>query len=830
MCARKKAKDSYTAESIQILAGRDAVRKRPAMYISNTSSLGLHHLVYEAVDNSIDEAMGGYCNKINVTIHYDNSITIADNGRGIPVEPHPAKKKKSTLEVVMTMLHAGGKFDNKAYQYSGGLHGVGVSVVNFLTEWLEVEVKRNNHIYFMRFERGIMKTPLQKLGSSKKTGTKIRFRPDPDIFDKVEFSYDTLSRRFREMAFLNAGVQISIDDERTDKKNVFKFNGGIVEFVKHLNRNRSVVNKKPLYFNKPRTYEKADGSGESEIHIEFAAQYNDGYDENVYSFANNINTRDGGTHLSGFRRALTRAVINYAKKNDLLKKLKGELSGNDLREGLTAVLSIKLSEPQFEGQNKGKLLNAEIQGVVETMVYESVMEYMEENPPYAKKIVEKVMLSAQARYAAHRARQIVRKSALEVGSLPGKLSDCTEKDPALSELYIVEGDSAGGSAKQGRDRHFQAVLPLRGKILNVEKARLDKILSNDTVRTMVTALGTGIGKENFDIDKIRYHKVIIMTDADVDGAHIRTLLLTFFYRQMRGILEKGYIYIAQPPLYKLKKGKKEIYLEKDDDKDRFLLEAGAESVDFFISGSRRKPIQLNTSYLKQFLEYILEMEKLSRTIQRKGISFIDYLKLRRQDGSLPLYQISSPDKVLYAFNEEEFGEYLPQAEQNGNDSATPDLFDEEEAGEEEPKIHYDVIEFPEARDLQRYLEKLEHMEIDTDYYELDHDTPRNGTPPQFLVVDKNAEHPVLSIREAVDKIKEIGARGVTIQRYKGLGEMNPDQLWETTMNPKIRTLLQVGIEDGVQAEELFTTLMGEQVDLRRRFIQKHAPEVRNLDV
>ncbi|MBN1900567.1 DNA topoisomerase (ATP-hydrolyzing) subunit B [Candidatus Sumerlaeota bacterium] len=839
---KQKEKKQYTADNIQILEGRDAVRKRPAMYISNTSSLGLHHLVYEVVDNSIDEAVVGVCDKINITIHYDNSVTITDNGRGIPVEPHPARKDKSTLEVVMVMLHAGGKFDDKAYQFSAGLHGVGVSVVNFLSEWLEVEVKRDGHIYFMRFERGIAVSPLQNLGTSKKSGTKVRFRPDPTIFDKVDFSFDTLSRRLREMAFLNAGVQITVDDERSGKNAVFKFNGGIVEFVKHLNRNYNVIHKHPIYFNKTKSYAKADGTGESEIQIEAALQYNDGYDELVYSFANNINTHDGGTHLSGFRRAVSRAVINYAKKNDLLKKLKGEVTGDDLREGQTTVLSVKVSEPQFEGQNKGKLLNAEIQGVVETVVYESIMEYLEENPSDARKIVEKVTLSAQARFAAHKARQIVRKSVMEIGSLPGKLADCTEKDPTLSELYLVEGDSAGGSAKQGRDRHYQAILPLRGKILNVEKARLDKVLSNETVRTMITAVGTGIGKENFDIAKLRYHKIIIMTDADVDGAHIRTLLLTFFYRQMRSVLEKGYVYIAQPPLYKMKKGKQEFYLEKDEEKDRFLLDAGAEAVEFSITGARKKPIPLSSAQLKQLVGYVLELEKMAQTIRRKGVSFSDFLRLRNKKGRLPLYQISAGEAVLYAYSEEELAEYLPKTEENGNGkngngkNGTPDIFEVSEDDvlldneEEEHRIKYDVVEFLEARDVDRLLEKIERMEIDTTYYDIDHNTPRQGLVPQFLVCDKEITYPEYSLRDAMTRIADIGAKGVSIQRYKGLGEMNPEQLWETTMNPKTRTLLQVTIEDGVLAEEMFTTLMGEQVEERRRFIQKHAPEVKNLDI
>ncbi len=844
--AEQKKGGAYTADTIQVLAGREAVRKRPAMYISNTSSLGLHHLVYEVMDNSVDEAMAGYCDRIQVKIHYDNSVTVTDNGRGIPVEPHPSRPGQSTVEVVLTLLHAGGKFDNQAYQYSGGLHGVGVSVVNFLSEWMEVEVMRDGHVWFMRLEQGITKSPLQKIGDTKKSGTRVRFRPDPVIFDKVDFSYDTLANRFRELAFLNAGLTISIDDERSGKSAIFKFDGGIREFVRFLNKSKSLIHKEPVYFQKSRSYDKADGSGEQELQVEIALQYNDGYDEMLYAFANNINTRDGGTHLSGFRRALTRAVVNYAKKADMLKKIKGEIVGNDLREGLTAVLSIKIADPQFEGQNKGKLLNAEIQGVVEALVYEAVGEYLEENPKEAHAIVDKVLLTAQARYAAHRARQIVRKSVLDIGSLPGKLADCSEKDPALCEIYIVEGDSAGGSAKQGRDRHFQAILPLRGKILNVEKSRLDKVLANDSIRTIVTALGTGIGQETFDVEKTRYHKIIIMTDADVDGAHIRTLLLTFLYRQMRSLIEKGYVYIAQPPLYKIKKGKKEMYLEKDEDKDTFLLDAGVEAVELSITGARKKPIHLSTPQMKQLMEYVVDMEKLAQTVHRKGIKFLDYLRLRREDGRLPVYQVTSGEQCHYAYNEKELAEYLPETENgngNGHKDNTPDMFNEDldndegrdllaeqEALEKEPEKRFDILEFPEARDIERLLDKLARMEIDTNFYDVDIHDALHESVPQFSVMDGGEEIPVLSLREAVEKVKDAGARGVVIQRYKGLGEMNPEQLWETTMNPKTRTLLQVTIEDAVLAEEMFSTLMGEHVIPRRLFIQKYAPEVRNLDV
>jgi len=632
-----KETSRYSEKDIQVLEGLEAVRRRPGMYIGSTGPKGLHHLVYEVVDNSIDEAMAGYCDSIRVVIHKDNSITVEDNGRGIPIKPHP-KVKRPAVEVVLTMLHAGGKFGGQGYKVSGGLHGVGVSVVNALSEWLVVKVKRHGRIYTQRYERGKPVTELKEGEPTQETGTIITFKPDPEIFEDINFNYEVLCQRLRELAFLNKSLKIEIVDERTNKSNTYKYDGGIVSFVKYVNRNKDVLHKEPLYFEGEK-----DGS-----HVEVAIQYTTSYTENIFSFANNINTHEGGTHLSGFKIALTRTVNDYARKNNFLKENEDNLIGDDIREGLTAVVSVKTFNPQFEGQTKTKLANSEIRGIVDSIVAQGVGDYLDQNPSIAKKIIEKCISAARAREAARKARELTRrKNALENLSLPGKLADCSEKDPRDTELYLVEGDSAGGSAKQGRDRRFQAILPLRGKIINVEKARLDKILNNEEIRSIITAMGTGIGEE-FDKDKARYGKCILMTDADIDGSHIRTLLLTFFYRYMKPLIENGSIYIAQPPLYKVKKGKKEYYAYSD-----------------------------------------------------------------------------------------------------------------------------------------RELEKL---------------------------------------------LKQIGRNGVTIQRFKGLGEMNPDQLWETTMNPETRTILQVTLEDAIEADEIFTILMGDKVKPRREFIQQHAKEVRNLDV
>lgn len=839
-----KKNNEYTAESIQVLDGREAVRKRPAMYISNTDALGLHHLVYEVIDNSIDESMVGHCDKIRVVIHFDNSVTIIDNGRGIPVEPHPSNPKSSTVEVVLTKLHAGGKFNHDAYKYSGGLHGVGVSVVNFLSEWLEVEVKRDGGIFFQRFERGITKTKLEKIGTTKVTGTKIKFRPDPQIFSSIDYNFDILNNRFRELAFLTPGVQIVLEDERSGKSSSFKFTGGIVEFVKFLNKNHTEIHSKPIYINKTKSFVKADGSGEDEIQCEIAIQYNDSFSENVYAFANNINNRDGGAHVSGFRSALTRTINNYAKKNDLLKKMESGLSGEDVREGLTAVISLKISDPQFEGQNKGKLLNMEVSGLVEQITNEGLSEYLEENPKEAKKLLDKVVLAAKARQAARKARDIVRKSAIDIGNLPGKLADCAEKDPHLAELYIVEGDSAGGSAKQGRDRHFQAVLPLRGKIINVEKAPLDKVLSNNEIRTIVTALGTGIGRDNFTMDKLRYHKLIIMTDADVDGAHIRTLLLTFFYRQMRELIEKGNIYIAQPPLYKIKSGKVERYINKDEEMNKYLIEKGLEDVEFYYK-QNGKEYQLPKPQLKTLLEILVDFQILSKTLLRKGITLKDYLKMKDDKGKFPLYLVVLKEERTFIYTEKELAKFfeekdelMAKAEVKSQEDATADLElfqkDSNEVAqdfeEKSARYLYDVIEIPETNQIENNLKRIDKMNLNPDLLFRNDGEHVEQKDAQFRIADKDREIKMFSLLNVLDAVKEIGQKGLNIQRYKGLGEMNPSQLWETTMNPKTRTLLQVSLEDAVEAETICTILMGDPVEPRRRFIQEHAPEVRNLDI
>ncbi|MHB1419267.1 MAG: DNA topoisomerase (ATP-hydrolyzing) subunit B, partial [Bacillota bacterium] len=562
----EKNESEYNASQIQVLEGLEAVRKRPGMYIGTTSARGLHHLVYEIVDNSIDEAMAGHCDRIKVTIHKDNTITVSDNGRGIPVDIHE-KTGKPAVEVALTILHAGGKFGGEGYKVAGGLHGVGMSVVNALSQWLEVKVRRNNKIYHQRYERGQPVTRLKVVGEAKGTGTEINFKPDPEIFEELEFSYETLVHRLRELSFLNKGIKISIRDERSDAGDVFQHDGGIIDFVKYLNKNKDPVHSKPIYI----------GAEKDEVQVEVAFQYHDGYTENVFSFANNINTSEGGTHEIGFKTSLTRIVNDYARKHNLLKDNNNNLSGEDIREGITAVVSVKVRDPQFEGQTKTKLGNSEVRGIIETIMGESLPYYLEENPSVAKRVVEKSLTAARAREAARKARELTRrKSALEISSLPGKLADCSVKDPSLAELYLVEGDSAGGSAKQGRDRRSQAILPLRGKILNVEKARLDKILNNEEIRAMITAMGTGVG-EDFDLIKARYHKLIIMTDADVDGSHIRTLLLTFFYRYMQPLIRAGYVYIAQPPLYRVKKGKDEYYLYNDDELNKLMERIGREN-------------------------------------------------------------------------------------------------------------------------------------------------------------------------------------------------------------------------------------------------------------
>ncbi|QQS48854.1 MAG: DNA topoisomerase (ATP-hydrolyzing) subunit B [Acidobacteriota bacterium] len=812
--------NQYGAEQITVLEGRDAVRKRPAMYIGSTGDLGLHHLVYEIVDNSIDEALAGYCDKIEVTIHLDNSITVEDNGRGIPVDMHPTEKRPAA-EVVMTILHAGGKFDSNAYKVSGGLHGVGASCVNFLSEMMRMEIKRDGGVYEQEYHRGIPIAPLKKTGTSKRHGTKITFRPDSEIFTTTVFSFEKLSERLREKAFLNKGIRITIVDEREDaeKKHEFYYEGGIAEFVKHLNKNKNVLHAKPLYFEKPATDEDTLG-------IEIAIQYNDAYDEKVFSFANNINTVDGGTHLSGFRSALSKAINKYAQTSGLIKDFKGQLSGDDVREGLVAVISVKLPQPQFEGQTKGKL-NSDVQGPVTSFFYDRLNNYFEEHPAVAKAIVGKAVEAARAREAARKAREIVRKGALNSLNLPGKLADCSEKDPAACEIYIVEGDSAGGSAKQGRDRRTQAILPLKGKILNVEKARFDKMLSHSEIRTLITALGCGIGKDDFDIDKLRYHKIILMTDADVDGSHIRTLLLTFFYRQMPQLLEhktpegdvKSYVYIAQPPLYKVKKGKTERYIKDEREMNRYLMKKATEEVSVVVkkTGDRFEGRDL-TALLEMLVEFNAYYNKLERRLLDRRI--VDIM-LEAFSGRKGLLQKANR-KIHDVFADENLLGKVEEAIAEAGYKT--ELSSDEEHGLSEIEIKNVSNGTSVAIDweLATHVEFQRAVELYKSFVPL--------SQPPFVIREGNNETEVESRDEMLEHLISAAKKDLHIQRYKGLGEMNPEQLWETTMDPEKRTLLQVRIDDAVETDEIFTVLMGDQVEPRRRFIEENALDVKNLDI
>ncbi len=827
--AKKKEKEradrageekKYDATTIQVLEGAEAVRKRPAMYIGDTAKRGFHHLVYEVVDNSIDEVMGGYCDKIEVLIHADESITISDNGRGIPVGIH-AKLKKPALEVVMTTLHSGGKFDHRVYKVSGGLHGVGVSVVNALSEWLEVEVKREGKIYHQEYNRGKAVSEVKVLGKTKMTGTSVSFKPDEKIFKETTgFTYDVLATRLRELAFLNKGVRIILRDERVEKESEFFYEGGIISFVEHMNKNKSPLHRKIIYFEKEK-----EG-----IFVEAALQYNDGYAENIYSFANNISTIEGGTHLTGFKSALTRTVKGYAKSRDGLKG--ADLSGDDTREGLTAVLSIKIPNPQFEGQTKTKLGNSEVEGMVEAMTNEMLGGYFEEHPDIAGKIIRKTVMAARAREAARKARELTRrKGVLESGSLPGKLADCSERDPGLTELYLVEGDSAGGSAKQGRDRRYQAILPLKGKILNVEKARIVQVLNNEEIKTIIMALGAGIGDE-FNAEKLRYGKIIIMCDADVDGSHIRTLLLTFFYRQMTELLEKEHVYIAQPPLYRLKKGKKEEYISTEKEMKAFLIERGVESLEVKHVKTGKT---LTDKRLKELLGHILKLEKLTKAIERRGVKFSKYLKLRdKKTKKLPLYKVTieGEDRFLYTDNE------LAGLKGKEGGEKELEMADEKAAYEgQQEAAAIEVQEFYEARQIEKTTKEIARLDLDIADYETDggeeriagKDAGKKGTKATALFMIDEIQG-ILSLKDLLGHIMKEGEKGTTIQRYKGLGEMNPEQLWETTMDPERRTLQQVTIDDAVEADEMFTVLMGDNVAPRREFIVKYSREVKNLDI
>lgn len=776
---------TYDATTIQVLEGIQAVRMRPAMYIGDTSSRGLHHLVFEVVDNSVDEGLAGFCTNISVVIHLDNSLSVTDNGRGIPVDIHKTEKKPA-VEVVLTTLHAGGKFDHRVYKVAGGLHGVGVSVVNALSEWLEVEIRRGGKIYHQRYKQGKPISKLMTVGKASSTGSKVSFRPDSSIFHSIDFSFDILAQRLRELAFLNKGLKIILKDERIDKEAVFEFKGGITSFVEYLNKNKHPLHRKVIYFGKTR----------DNVILEVALQYNDGYAETIFSFANNINTVDGGTHLSGFKSALTRAINQYAKNRNLIKEGGRSISGEDVREGLTAVINVQLPNPQFEGQTKARLGSSEIEGITASACFEAFTAYFEENPSVANKIIEKVILASRARDAARKARELTRrKSALEGASLPGKLADCSERDPALCELYIVEGDSAGGSAKMGRDRKFQAILPIKGKILNVEKARLDKILNNDEIRTIITALGTGVSEE-FDISKLRYNKIIIMADSDIDGSHIRTLLLTFFYRQMRKLTEEGHIYIAQAPLFRIKRGSREEYIQTEKEMNNLLLDIGCQDLTLIKIKGKTK---FNIKQFKDTLNYLVSLQKIERILEKKGVNFIEYFNSRhRKTKKLPIYQVRVEHDYRYIYSDQELTRL------------NADLGKDKEL---------EIIELFEAADIIEIEKGLNKIGLDIEDYYVE-DKPR-------FKIDKNE---FKSLKEMFNFVLREARQGMTIQRYKGLGEMNPEQLWETTMDPLHRTLLRVNLEDVVEADKIFTVLMGDEVAPRREFIESFAHQVKNLDI
>ena len=806
--------EDYGSDNITVLEGIEAVRMRPAMYIGDTGVRGCHHLVYEVVDNSIDEALAGYCNHVHVKINADGSLSVNDDGRGIPVEMHK-EQKKPAVEVVLTVLHAGGKFDSDTYKVSGGLHGVGVSCVNFLSSFLEVEVRRDGKCHHMRFERGVAVSKLEEIGKSDSTGTKITFQPDPEIFDHTEFHWDILSKRLRELAFLNKGVEVILEQEEPERKEVFKYDGGIREFIEHLNVNKTPVHQKVIYIEKER-----DG-----IAVEIAMQYVDSYQETVFTFANNINTIEGGTHLSGFRTALTRTINNYLKT---IKTFKNESSmgGEDCREGITAVVSVKIPEPQFEGQTKTKLGNGEVEGLVSSIVGEELGIFFEENPNVARSIVEKAILASRAREAARKARELTRrKGALDGGGLPGKLADCSEKDPSKCELFIVEGDSAGGSAKQGRNRENQAILPLRGKVINVEKARLDKVLANNEIRTMITALGTGIGQEEFNLDKARYHRIIIMTDADVDGAHIRTLLLTFLARQMTPLIEAGYVYIAQPPLYKITRKKKEQYVQDDPELTAILLRLGGE--EFQLKSADGKKDLVATDNIHNLLQELVGIERLANRITRKGFDFQEYFRQRdKKTGNYPQYHVTAhlhdgEAETAWAMDEAHLRELREGFEKKNGEEEL--IVQEGETNLPDTNV-FGYTELFSGSDMQKAVAKL-------DAFGLDPALLAAGEKPALMLVDKDEEEiPVHSLLDVLDRSREAGKKGMTIQRYKGLGEMNPEQLWETTMDPKTRKLLKVTMEDEVKADEVFTILMGEHVEPRRDFIYANALNVQNLDI
>jgi DNA gyrase subunit B len=822
----------YNAASITVLEGLEAVRKRPGMYIGDTFFRGLHHLVYEVVDNSVDEALAGFASRVDVFIHVDNSITVVDDGRGIPVGPHPSVPGMDTLDVVMTKLHAGGKFENSAYKVSGGLHGVGVSCVNALSELLKVEVQRNGKVYNQTYVRGVPQGAVKEVGVTDKRGTRVTFKPDATIFEVSEYDFDTLSGRLRELAFLNAGLHITITDERNAKSHDFKFDGGITSFVEFMNKGKQAFNEKVIFLKTEKDL----------VSLEIALQWNDGYDERVFTFANNINTPEGGSHLSGFKSALTRTVNAYAERNQLWKELKGELpTGEDAREGLAAVISVKLPNPQFEGQTKQKLGNSEIKGLVEQMVNEHLAQFFDENPNTAKKIVGKIGDAARARIAARKARETVRKGAFSGGGLPGKLSDCRSKKPELSEIFIVEGDSAGGSAKQGRDSEFQAILPLRGKILNVEKARIDKMLTSQEIVTLITALGTGVragnDDEGYKPDDVRYHRIILMTDADVDGSHIRTLLLTFFFRQMPELIERGYIYIAQPPLYKVTRNKKDIYLKDDDARSDFLLDIAAERASLELQSGELTGEALK-KLLKKVTLYNKRLEKMALRKDKRVVDAIvqaaaftpDMLKdisktLADEDGE-PISRAQAEFDKVQAYLEERYPDILDRMRVEMKDdpqhSSKKFVIKSEVNGSfRETVLDTDFLNGPEYRELTTLKDAFQAFGP-APYTMRIGDPKKSGDEVQRVTAHTYQEVLALAYDEA--------QKGLYIQRYKGLGEMNPEQLKETTMDPASRTLLQVKVKDLIEAQDIFTKLMGDDVDRRRQWIEKESVRVQNLDI
>jgi len=821
--------DTYDASKLGKLEGLEAVRKKPGMYIGGTDERALHHCVSEVLDNSVDEHLAGHCKHIGVTIHVDGSISIRDDGRGIPVDIHPQYGIPG-VEMVLTTLHSGGKYGQGGYKFSGGTHGVGAKCVNAVSEWFEVEVSRNSQVYHMEFAQGKTVKKLEVIGKSKATGTLITFKPDPEIFrETVEFKFDKISQRLRELAFLNSGLEITFTDERAAeaKQEVYFYKDGVEEFVRQLNKSKAVIHPNPIAFKKE-TQVLTDEK-QAEIHVEVVLQYNDSYNDQVLCYTNTIHNPDGGAHLSGFRSALTRSINQYAKGNSLLKDKDPQITGDDVREGLSAVISVKHSDPKFESQTKVKLISPEVEGIVSSVAYDGLMTYFDANPQVAKRIVEKGLNAARAREAARKAREAVRKTALTGGGLPGKLADCSDRDPVNTELYIVEGDSAGGSAKQGRDRKFQAILPIRGKLINVEKARLDKVLQNNEIRTMITAVGTGIGAGEgegaFNLEKLRYHKIIIMTDADVDGSHIRTLLLTFFYRQMHDLIKQGYVYIAQPPLYSITRKKRTDYIDDDVQLNRLLIQIGSEEVRL---RNLADGMEFSQKQLEEILELLESLDKHATYIRRQGGDFADYVDKRSKDGHFPLHLVKvregNDETIHYFVTNEEFEAFKVE---------NPDLFGDEEAKERLEKergitrraSHADL--HLESKAIVDLVGKLTRKGLSVEHYAAQ-------DKPLFELIEGEGEKatvsPLFSIPEILKGVMAVGKKGIQMYRFKGLGEMDAKELFETTMNPAKRKLLRVDLSDAIEAEEMFTKLMGDVVEPRRQFIEDNALNVRNLDV